>query len=326
MAPCRGAQLALWAGLHLPLRVLCTASFSECQNPLFMTHWYEEGGPQQSLNAAPTVRVNLRLCPAYNKFPSCCPQAFEPEQNLHFQYWREILESKLTKVRESRDAARDVEGLPIFNAASEEDIEQFSRAMEAYDRVLNPDNHAQCWAALLTYTAGMICFGCAPDWQQYIELSREGKITRVLLTTGTCAQLWDRCEDFGALTRSLKHRVMDSRLALYQSTTYENLDMFHDQQALCDWMHNAIAMHPFCTPLESGRESARPTIISRRISEYDGAATVGYDAVRAGKASGFDTTWNGISGWTGAAQRPRPTAAALCGLGMLVTFVASTVS
>lgn len=298
---CR-AQLCLLFDLLADL--FLASALSACQNPLFMAHWFSSGGPPQALNADPTVSVSLRLCPAYNGVASCCPQAFEPEQNMHFHYWREILEAKLMRVRQSRDAVAQLQGSDVYNVASAADRQQHSRALAAYDAVLDPASHAGCWASLLTYVAGMICFGCSIDWEQSVDMSRAGKIMRVLLSTDTCAQIWDFCSSFGGLALKLRQSVLDSRLALMQTTAFENLDMLYDQQALCDWMHNAIAMHPFTTPLEAEREATRPNEIKRRLTgaSQDLASEQGYDAMKAGEASGFDTAWNGVPGFTGAAH------------------------
>lgn len=56
----------------------------------------------------------------------------------------------------------------------------------------------------------------------------------------------------------MRQAVLDSRLAILQRTPLENLGMFDDQQSLCDWAHDAIALHPFTTPGEGEREAAHP--------------------------------------------------------------------
>lgn len=276
----------------LGLLVICVNGIPaslECRNPLFETHWFNSDGTPQSLGGAPTLRTNLRLCPAYNGLLSCCRQSFEREQQLHFQFWRQILASKLARVRKNKQAAEAVQKLEAFNAASHDDRKQYERALQIYDQVLDPKNHAGCFANLLAYIAGMICFACESRWQEEVQLDL-GKVVRIMLTTGTCVEIWSACESFGYQAQVLQQVVLDSRLALMQDTAMENLDMFFDQQLLCDWMHDSIAMHPFTTPTEAEREATPPVAhIERRLSRV-----LEYDPIKAGRASGFDITWNGV--------------------------------
>mmetsp|Transcript_58494 Transcript_58494/g.107663 ORF Transcript_58494/g.107663 Transcript_58494/m.107663 type:complete len:187 (+) Transcript_58494:85-645(+) len=163
----------------------------------------------------------------------------------------------------------------------------------------------------------MLCFSCESAWHRFVHIDY-GKVVRILLTDRTCTEIWARCEKFGELTRVLKHVMLDSRLATMQSTALENFNMFADQQGLCDWMHNAVAMHPFTTPSEIQREAAPiPDIIraerrlwnassslnSSHLRQLTGAhevepETLGYDAMDVGKSSGFDITWGGITSRT----------------------------
>merc|ERR1719231_2155091 len=111
----------------------------------------------------------------------------------------------------------------------------------------------------------------------------------------------------------------DSRLAILQSTSFENLEMFHDQQALCDWIHDAVAMHPFTTPSEMQKEAVPVSNVirtllaepfnesleaptrgpdnrtERRLVVSPGEGKLWYDAMKAGKSSGFDISWLGIT-------------------------------
>merc|ERR1712178_264297 len=130
-------------------------------------------------------------------------------------------------------------------------------------------------------------------------------------------EIWARCESFGYKAKLLRQVMLDSRLASLQAASFENLEMFHDQQALCDWMHDIVAMHPFTTPSEMERETVPVpgiirTLLAKPFNETvaDVAQKTGasmprqlndrrgkeqYDAMKAGKASGFDITWNGMT-------------------------------
>jgi len=276
----------------------------QCCNPLFIDHWFnKEDHDSQSMNAVPTIRTNLRLCPAYNGRQSCCRQSFEHEQLVHFNFWKQIFASKLERITKNRDGVKAVRQLEKFNSATEEDRAEYDRVLAKYDEVLDPGGHSTCLSALSTYVAGMICFACETDWPSFVHRDY-GKIVRVLLTSSTCTEIWLRCANFGELTRTLSQVSLDSSLAAMQSTGLENLEMFYDQQGLCDWMHSSVAMHPFTTPTEMQREAAPvPSQISaskRRLQVAEG-----FDAMRAGKASGFDITWGGLTG--GAASRASST-------------------
>eukprot|EP00928_Gymnodinium_smaydae_P040672 TRINITY_DN27562_c0_g1_i1.p1 TRINITY_DN27562_c0_g1~~TRINITY_DN27562_c0_g1_i1.p1 ORF type:complete len:354 (-),score=51.47 TRINITY_DN27562_c0_g1_i1:394-1455(-) len=265
----------------------------QCQNPLFGTHWFMPGGPPAQLSEKPELREDLRLCPAYNAEPSCCPQPLETQMMVHFRYWRATLDEKLHRVEHSRSAVESIGGSDIYTSASAEEREQHQIALQRFKEFLAPQNYQSCYTALLTYTAGMLCFACEAHWKNSLEFD-EGKVIRVLLTETTCTKLWGECRELGKSARRLKQAILDSRLASMSFAPVENLEMFFDQQQLCDWMHDVVAMHPFGTPSEAEREAAPPPVtITRRLMGNETAPPTKwpFDALKAGRASGFDVQW-----------------------------------
>jgi len=283
---------------------------------LFEIHWFTgREGDTQTLSGFPEVRTNLRLCPAHNGILSCCREAFEGEQILHFNFWKQILQYKVQRLGKNKAAVALVQQNALFNAATDPERAQFQRVLRKLDDVMDPASHAGCFSALVTYMAGMICFACLPSWRAAVH-EDYGKIVRILVTAGTCTEVWARCERFGHKAKMLKQVMLDSRLAILQTSSFENLEMFHDQQALCDWMHDSVAMHPFTTPSEMQREAVPvPNVIrtlqamngtslassekarsdrERRLDFMDLTGKQQYDAMKAGKSSGFDITWRGI--------------------------------
>jgi len=306
----------------------------DCRNPLFETHWFSEDGQVSSLGDEPRMNSDLMLCPAYNGVPSCCQETFETEQSLQFNYWKQILTAKLDRIRRNRAGTLAMEKQAVYNAASEQARDLHKRALETYDVLLDPARHARCFAAMLTYVAGVICFSCEARWESKI-LFHKGALVNVRLTESTCSEVAAQCEDFGHLTVQWQQAVLDSVLATAQSTPLENLGMFVDQQSLCDWLHDAIALHPFTTPNEAQREAAPPpqnigarrldgqsstTLAGRKNGSDGNASTSGvettstttsttgtkehlYDAMKAGRASGFDISWPGLEGSSAAGDR-----------------------
>mmetsp|Transcript_31199 Transcript_31199/g.70188 ORF Transcript_31199/g.70188 Transcript_31199/m.70188 type:complete len:323 (+) Transcript_31199:40-1008(+) len=288
----------------------------QCSDPLFQTHWFGKNDIA-TFSKFPTVISDLKLCPAFNNKASCCRQDFETEQLKYFNFWRQIFASKIARVQKHRASVQDVRNTPGFQPADSVDKEQFEAALQAFGPVLSPAVHADCFSSMLTYAAGMICFGCNPDWFNYAVRDSKHQVIKVQISSGCCVELWTRCEAFGAASVELRQRVLDSTLAKQAKLSMENLDIFQDQQTLCDGLHNMVALHPFTTPTEADKEAAPAArLISRRLFELNEtmgvmrqledldssvARTKSFDAIRMGKASGFDLSWTGGGDMPGAA-------------------------
>lgn len=258
---------------------------------------------------------------------------------MHFNYWRQVLAAKLERIQRNKVATEAVKQEDMYNAATEQDRQEFANALRLYGEVSKPANHARCLAALLSYAAGMVCFACEVDWDNKVQFKGR-HVIRVDLSENTCTELWASCETFAELTKYLRQAVLDSELATRQTTPIEHLGMFNDQQALCDWAHDVLALHPFTTPGEAVREAAPPpTAIGiaqasaeRRLEDSNATNQDSnqsdaksnrtdlelnhtdiekkpqsdkvetfkepeqYDAIKAGRASGFDISWGGVMG------------------------------
>jgi len=329
--PCLGHMVFLSVGALLLQASRAIPATKDCRNPLFETHWYSKDDLGSSLADKPRIHSDLMLCPAYNGMPSCCQETFETEQSLHFNYWKSMLKGKIDRMRGNRAGTLRMQKQAVYNAASEQDRQLYKIALGMYDTILSPAGHARCFAAMLTYVAGVICFSCEARWENKI-LFHKGALVNVRLTESTCSEVSAQCESFSHLTKQWQQAVFDSSLATAQSTPLENFGMFADQQSLCDWLHDAVALHPFTTPNEPQREAAPPPeaigIGARRLdgkhssnasasrvngSDGDGsnASAIGttstttvttgteeqlYDAMKAGRASGFDISWPGLEG------------------------------
>ncbi|CAE8615947.1 unnamed protein product [Polarella glacialis] len=286
---------------------------NQCKDPLFSAHWFgqagsathEAPGSVKPLNSIPTVKTGLVRCPKYNGQASCCSPDFEQVQLQHFNDFRSmIFPSKLARVIENRQSILDVENTAAYAVATIVEKEQFGLALERFNPVLTAEVHADCFSALLAYTAGMNCFACRPDWFIYVTVLARA-VVRVHVDPSVCVNLWIRCENFGKAAGQLKQAILDSPLAKQAKRPVEDLDMFFDQQALCNWIHDEVALHPFRQPSEGEREAAPssgPTSLlsdSSSSSEEDGRrlqASGLFDVMSEGLKSGFNVEWRGLAG------------------------------
>lgn len=284
----------------------------QCKDPLFETHWFGKSDIE-TLNNFPTVMTKLRLCPVYNRKASCCNPEFEKEQIKYFHYFKDkIFTSILARIVLQQESVNDVMHTPEYAVATRTEVEQYQAAVQAFNPVLSPKIHADCFAAIVTYVAGMVCFSCRPDWFQYVQLHND-LVTRVRIRSSVCVELWSRCEPFGFAAMTLKQRNLDSSLSKQAKKANVNLDMFKDQQALCEWLHDRAALHPFTLPTEAEKEAAPaaqellkaftnfslPPDLADPEAEAPEArrmlVKMEYDAMTEGKNSGFPLNWHGLT-------------------------------
>ncbi|CAE7941761.1 unnamed protein product [Symbiodinium sp. KB8] len=307
----------------IPLLLAAHALDPQCHNPLFKAHWFGEFGSASveatgrlpTLNSDPMVHNGLRFCPAYNSEASCCSAKFEAVQGMHYDYFRNhIFPSKLVRVIQHRESVMQVMETNEYKEAPDLEKEQYAAAVEGFAPVLQPELHAGCWSALLTYAAGMSCFACKPDWMLYVRPHCPPKcneVVRVQVHPSDCDELWVSCERFGFVAKALRQALLDSILAKQAKMPVEDLSMFEGQQVLCSWMHDLVALHPLQRPTEAEKEAtpaSGPDALSKRLSnrrlqsEIDGDTGLRFFRVmHEGRQSGFDVTWSGLVGPSGSA-------------------------
>ncbi|CAK9080899.1 unnamed protein product [Durusdinium trenchii] len=225
------------------LLVAVTALDHQCHDPLYKAHWFGEYGSatvvdsqrEATLSSIPTVHKGLKLCPKYNMKASCCSVAFEEVLARHYNYFQKhIFPSKLVRVIEHHQSVLEVMKSEEYQAATRLEKEQFAFALERFSPVLQPKVHSDCWSAMLTYTAGMSCFACKPDWMSYVTPRcppQCSEVLRVHIHPEDCEELWIRCESFSLAARALREALLDSLLAKQARKPVEDLTMFEDQQA-----------------------------------------------------------------------------------------------
>lgn len=302
----------------MPMLPLAAALDNQCKNPLYETHWFAkvgsattEGSPLATVNSIPTVKTGLRYCPYYNVKASCCNVEFESEQLQHYEHFSTmIFPSKLARIEEQRRSVQDVTNTAAFDAATEVQREQLGLALERFNPVLHPSVNAGCFSSLLMYTAGMNCFACRPDWFEFVTRTHSGQVIRVNVDPSVCMELWSQCEVFGEAAMALKQALLDSSLAKQAKLQAEDLNMFADQQALCNWLHDEVATHPFRRPSESEREAARRSSAGQAAMAASQTAQMRrlqaesnttrrlqgeeflLDVLTEGRRSGFDIHWH----------------------------------
>ncbi len=102
----------------------------------------------------------------------------------------------------------------------------------------------------MVYVAGMMCFACRPDWADFAVLGGGPveSVIRLRIIREFCWALGQECRSFGETAAALAWAIRDSAVARRAPRSTENLDMVMSQQALCDWMHEQVASHPFKLP------------------------------------------------------------------------------
>lgn len=280
------------------------ARYEQCKNPLFETHWAGKDDIQ-TLLSFPAVKANLHVCQAYNDRASCCHQTFEPEQRKYFEFWTSLLSEKLLRADAHRQSV--TASMMTGSFPGEAHREQYLAVLGRYADVFDSERQRPCFENLLAYTAGVICFGCKPDWSQYIVLSDTGldfeHAVRVRMARQVCLSLWATCQHFGTAVVVLGVALRDSAPARIATLPPEDLTMFASQQALCDWMHDHVALHPFRLPTKADQH-VHIDLHGRRRLDLDTSANASapqrrrlqgprreLEVLSEGRHTGFDLSW-----------------------------------
>eukprot|EP00927_Polykrikos_kofoidii_P076897 TRINITY_DN73910_c0_g1_i1.p1 TRINITY_DN73910_c0_g1~~TRINITY_DN73910_c0_g1_i1.p1 ORF type:complete len:412 (+),score=54.18 TRINITY_DN73910_c0_g1_i1:226-1461(+) len=301
----------------LGVRDVSAAPVGDCMNPLFMTHWAGKNDIQ-TLMSTPGVKTNLKLCPAYNRKASCCRQMLESEQSEFYEFWVDRFHQKIVRANAHR-LALSMATIGAARRAStlESDLEQNEVALARYDAVLRTsDSQTRCFSQILTFVAGMMCFCCKPDWGNYLVFSsghssesgvsgdEAKRVVMVRMDRSVCDDIWASCEPYGLLVTSLISSLRDSPAAREAvGISQESLADFAGREALCSFLHDEVALHPFKlparedldAPMVSKRPAAVPTASSsqRRVGESDSASFVGLSGVdNAIGRNPFEAGWN----------------------------------
>lgn len=269
---------------------------AQCRDPLFQTHWYGKNDIQ-TLTAFPTVKTNLKLCPLFNQRASCCHQTFETEQQKYFDFWKMMLMAKFARSDSHRQAvqAQVTNSDPVAQ-------QQAVIALDKYRQVLRLDGHqSTCLSDVLTYVAGAICFSCKPEWFRYAVIIGKtlsaARVVRLRMDPTVCVRLWDSCSAFGERVASLLLALQDSAIARSVALQEEDLRMFASQQALCDWLHDQIALHPFKLPSKEDMDLPKLATDQNVSAEQSRrtASMAQLDILTEGQLSGFDRRWRTLS-------------------------------
>jgi len=268
----------------------------QCKDPLFMTHWSGKNDIQ-TLWAYPIVKTNLKLCPQYNQRASCCHQTFESEQSKYFNFWQTMFLEKFRRVEAHRASVAAAGQAAHQTTTSRADLEQHQVALSLYSKVLSRDAQAGCFSKLLTYVAGMMCFSCSPEWFHYTVLVGDvlagEQIVRVRMARSVCLELWDACQGFGRSVAAMTAALADSNIARSASRPQEDLSMFTNEQGLCDWMHDQVAMHPFRQPNNEDSNVPLSTPASSGLQGRRLEPRKMLNVLREGRQSGFSRRWEG---------------------------------
>lgn len=124
----------------------------------------------------------------------------------------------------------------------------------------------------MVFTAGMICFGCDPNWADFVWRSGDGRVTAVNIDGDACVFVDEHCGPFGRAAAALVQRVMQSSLAKLPQTPLPALDMLVDREAMCDWLRKTLAVQPLANPASlSPYDDTAP--LSRRLQSGAEATT-----------------------------------------------------
>lgn len=159
-----------------------------------------------------STRVNT-VCPSLNNRPSCCPDAVIVAVENAFNQAR----AKVVAAKSEMDAIRlqsavinrefdqmvtDInrkEANGEISAALANSLRTFVNDVRTalnnfIDRVTT--SFIRCLESILTYLAGVVCFGCDSNWQNYTIIYSANNTIVVVINKATCDAMNGGCIDF----------------------------------------------------------------------------------------------------------------------------------
>jgi len=250
----------------------------------------------------------------------------EAPQQLAFDSRRAQLVQKVALLSGYLQALMKVRRSDVYQ--QEDRIEQalFNRALDSFKPTL--DSASTCVRAITVFIAGMICFGCNPNWDQFVWRGALGDVTAVNVGGESCIYVADKCGPFGRAMRRTISLVMESTLAKNPQLPLPDWAMLEDREKICEWLRTTIAMQPLrgvllrvvgnATKLDPRKLTVSPVLGSSGMADatlrsltlsapvrnplpYPSRPHATLDPVRDGQQSGFfynarilaGTTWLG---------------------------------
>ncbi|CEM27492.1 unnamed protein product [Vitrella brassicaformis CCMP3155] len=215
-----------------------------CRNPLFAGHWFSTNEEIGHLSPQPQTYADLLVCPQFNGRPSCCTPSIASQLRAALASWTHHLQAQLDDAQRYLLALREIRKTQAFNNTATDEKAHFDEAMDAVCSVFK--SHQRCFDGILEVTSGLLCFACAPDWKRYVGVEKKsGGIAMVSISESSCGHLWMQCRDMGLASKRLLDKVLDSHLTRRVAVPLPQLDAFQDEELLCKYAMNVIALRPF---------------------------------------------------------------------------------
>merc|ERR1712129_529723 len=78
----------------------------------------------------------------------------------------------------------------------------FDRALDSFEPTLHAAS--DCINAIMVFVAGMTCFSCNPNWDQFVWRGITGDVTAVNVGGESCIYVADHCGPFGHAMQPLR--------------------------------------------------------------------------------------------------------------------------
>lgn len=166
----------------------------------------------------------------------------EGPQQFAFNSRRAELAAKFNLLNSYVSALAGIRDSAVYRHSDAVERFAFDRALDAFQPALR--TAARCTQAILTFVAGMICWGCNPRWDDFVWRAATGQVLRVHIAGESCVYVSQHCGPFGRAMLVLNTKLMESRLAKQPVTPLPDWSMMADREQLCEWLRSTIAMQP----------------------------------------------------------------------------------